>query len=367
MKGEPYIGILCVFLIALPAGSAVSQARDGQTRLSPQARLQYGVSLYGRGFWPEAAAELRQAYSEAGDPVIKADALYWIAITELASANYDNSIRAMDELERLSPANIKYAELPYHRGRVYYYTGRFDEAISIFRKYIDSIAVDVPGESARKPAALYWMGECLYSLGQLDKAQDVFSLIVEQHPRSVKYEASSYRVALISQKKIEAELLSILKWTHEEALKTVEEYQRRERTYDQAIIAYQKRIAGMLRDSHLAELEASNADYRRRLSEAEAQIAALEKRLEEAGMARSAARYTNTSPSSPADPGPYRENAGSYVGNTARNTAASPSAPPPPPAPPAPRPAPSQAEHIENIRQSSVDLIDQLTRALNNR
>jgi TolA-binding protein len=377
MKAKPCIGILCVFLVVLSAGNAVSQTRDGQTKLSPQARLQYGVSLYGRGFWPEAVEELRQSYSETNDPTIKADALYWIAMTELAAGNYENSIKAMDELERVSPANTKYAEAPYHRGRVYYYLGRYDEAISLFRTYIDSIAVDVPGESARKPAALYWMGECLYSLGQLNKAQDVFSLVVEQYPQSVKYEASSYRLALINQKKVEVELLSILKWTHEESLKTVEEYQRRERTYDQAIIAYQKKIAEMLRDSHLAELEASNAEYRRRLIEAQARIAALEQRLEEASLARSATRYTNTTPSSPPNSAPYRENTGSYVGNTARNTgsppapAPAPAAPPPPPVSagiaPVPRPPASQEERIENIRQSSVDLVDQLTQALNSR
>jgi tetratricopeptide (TPR) repeat protein len=358
-------------LIFLAAGIAVSQTSNGQTWLSPQARLQYGVSLYGRGFWPEAVAELRQSYSETNDPAIKADALYWIAMTELTAGNYENSIRAMDELERVSPANTKYAEVPYHRGRVYYYLGRYDEAISLFRIYIDSIAVDVPGESARKPAALYWMGECLYSLGQLNQAQDVFSLVVEQYPQSVKYEASSYRLALINQKKVEVELLSILKWTHEESLKTVEEYQRRERTYDQAIIAYQKKIAEMLRDSHLAELEASNAEYRRRLIEAQARITALEQRLEEASLARSATRYTNTTPSSPPNSGPYRENTGSYVDNTARNTGSPPAAAAPPPVsagiPPAPRPAASQEERIENIRRSSIDLIDQLTQALNNR
>jgi tetratricopeptide (TPR) repeat protein len=375
MKGMPCIGILCVFLIVLPAGNVVSQTRSSQTKLSPPARLQYGVSLYGRGFWPEAVMELKQCYSETNDPALKADALYWIAMTELAAGNYENSIKAMDELDRVSLVNTKYAEIPYHRGRVYYYLGRYDEAISLFRKYIDSIAVDVPGESARKPAALYWMGECLYSLGQLDKAQDVFSLVVEQYPQSVKYEASSYRLALINQKKIEVELLSLLKWTHEESLKTVDEYQRRERTYDQAIIAYQKKIAEMLRDSHLAELEASNADYRRRLIEAQARIATLEQRLEETSL-RAASWYTNITPSSPPDPGTYRENTGSYVDNTARDTVVSPgaAAPPPPPPPPvsagipaAPHPPASQEERIENIRRSSTDLINQLTEALNNR
>jgi hypothetical protein len=193
---------------------------------------------------------------------------------------------------------------------------------------------------------------------------------VEQYPQSVKYEASSYRLALINQKKVEVELLSILKWTHEESLKTVEEYQRRERTYDQAIIAYQKKIAEMLRDSHLAELEASNAEYRRRLIEAQARITALEQRLEEAGSARSATRYTNTAPSSPPASGPYRENTGSYVDNTARNAETPPAAAPPPVSagiPAAPRPPASQEERIENIRQSSVDLIDRLTQALDSR
>ena len=151
----------------------------------------------------------------------------------------------------------------------------------------------------------------------------------------------------------------------------MEEYQRRERTYDQAIIAYQKKIAEMLRDSHLAELEASNADYRRRLIEAQARIATLEQRIEEMA-ARAASRYTNTTPSSPPDSGPYRENTGSYADNTARSSGTSPgtTAPPPPASagiPTTPRPAASREERIENIRQSSIDLINQLTQALNNR
>jgi TolA-binding protein len=287
-------------------------------------------------------------------------------MTELAAGNYENSIRAMDELKRISPDNAKYADLTYHRGRACYYLGRYDEAITLFRAYTDNITVDGPGESARKPAAFYWMGECLYSLGQLDKAQDVFSLIVEQYPQSVKYEAASYRLALINQKKIEVELLSLLKWTHEESLRTVEEYQRRERAYDQAIVAYQKKIAEMLQDSYLAELESSNTGYRRRLAEAEAQIIAMERRLEEMNVSRSSSMYTNTTPTSPLSSGSdsYRENTGSYVDNTARNTASSAGASAPPSGS---RPASSQAERVDSIKQSSIDLINQLTQTLNDR
>ncbi|MDR1909257.1 MAG: tetratricopeptide repeat protein, partial [Spirochaetaceae bacterium] len=141
--------------------SAQNQARLEVPQAALSTRLQSGVGLYGRGMWPEALAELRRAYLEGTNPSQKAEALYWIAMTELGAAHYEESVRAMDELQRLAPGNTRYAEVPYHRGRVYYYLGRFDEAIVLFRSFIDSIAVDVPGENARKPAALYWMGECL--------------------------------------------------------------------------------------------------------------------------------------------------------------------------------------------------------------
>ncbi|MDR1908449.1 MAG: tetratricopeptide repeat protein, partial [Spirochaetaceae bacterium] len=260
--------------------------------------------------------------------------------------------------------------------------GRFDEAIVLFRSFIDSIAVDVPGENARKPAALYWMGECLYSLGQLDRAQDIFSLIVEQYPQSVKYEASSYRLALINQKKIEVELLAILKWSHEESLKTVEEYQRRERSYDQAIIAYQRRIADLLRDDGTSRLEEVNAEYRRRLAEAEEQIALLERLLDETrslpAPAEPPAEESTGLPPEVRPPTPAPLYSPMYPGGVSLDAgpaaavppaAISPAAPPeaatqaaqapaaPPAPPPAPRQSPDQTERLRSIRASAVDLI----------
>jgi TolA-binding protein len=239
-------------------------------------RLERGVDLYGAGRWSESIQELRRVQSETANIGQRAEALYWIILAEMGAGEYRTALRDMDELERLVPGNPRYSDVPYYRGRANYYLGNHDEALVIFSDYADHINADIPGEGARKPAALYWIGECLYSMGQMEDADDIFLLVMEQYPQSAKYEAASYRRALINQKKIEAELLAILKWSHEESLKTVEEYQRRERSYDQAIIAYQKRIADMLREGRLAELEASNAEYRRLLTEAENRIAVLE-------------------------------------------------------------------------------------------
>jgi TolA-binding protein len=272
-KSSPFLflSVILGFFITCPA---VSQAR------APGAGFQEGINLYGAGRWREAVVELRRFQGETRDISQQAEALYWIALAELAAGEYEASVRDMDELERTDPSGPRAGEIPYHRGRSYYYLGRYDEAMILLKAYSDSLLQDDAG--TRKSAALYWIGECLYAMGQLERAQEIFLLLTEQYPQSVKFEASSYRIALINQKKIESELLSLLKWSHEESLRTIEEYQRRERSYDQALIAYQKRIADMLKDTQIGELENANAEYRRQLSAAEERIAFLEASLKAA-------------------------------------------------------------------------------------
>ncbi|GHV90300.1 hypothetical protein AGMMS50268_08030 [Spirochaetia bacterium] len=245
----PFVYILLLFFTAnyAPAQAAAGPA-PGFTR------LQNGLTLFQGGLWREAITELRRAQTEAVDRELKAEALYWIALAEISSGDYAASVKDMEELEILAPRSRRLGEIPYHKGRALYYLGRYDEAILLLKYYADGIggsSAPPPGSdaAARKSAAIYWLGECLYAMGQLDYAREYFTIITEEYPQSAKFEASSYRLGLIEQKKIEEELLILLKWSHEESLKALEEYQRRERSYDQALIAYQKRIAELLRDT----------------------------------------------------------------------------------------------------------------------
>jgi TolA-binding protein len=247
-------------------------------------RLRRGLEFYQQSRWREAVAELRRSQEEALDPELKAEALYWIALSEISARDYAGAVQDLDALERIAPGSARLREAPYHKGRALYYLGRYDEALLLLKLYADGIGGDSPlpagsEAAARKSAALYWMGECLYAMGQLDYAREIFSAVTQDYPRSAKFEASSYRLALIHQKKIEEELLQLLKWSHEESLKAIEEYQRRERSYDQALIAYQKRIAELLKDTRLEDLDSSNAQYRRQLMEAEERIRQLETEL----------------------------------------------------------------------------------------
>jgi tetratricopeptide (TPR) repeat protein len=234
--------LISILLLLFLADYAQAQSAPGFTR------LQNGLALFQEGRWQESVAELRRARAEAIDRELKAEALYWIALAEMSAGDYAASLNDMDEIERMSPTSGRLQELPYHKGRALYYLGRYDEAILLLKYYADGIGMlGTPpmgsNAAARKSAALYWIGESLYAMGQLDLAQEFFTMVTEEYPQSAKFEASSYRLGLINQKRIEEELLNLLKRSHEESLKTIEEYQRRERSYDQALIAYQKRIA----------------------------------------------------------------------------------------------------------------------------
>ena len=231
------IMLVAVFLLAL------------RVTAEENTSLRRGIDLYGAGKWRDAIITLRQVSAEANrDEAL--DALYWIALAELGSGEYEAALKDLDELLKSVPAHPRALEAPYQKGRVLYHLGRFDDAIVVLKTYTDTVSDD-----SRRSAATYWIGESLYSLGRFDDARSIFALIIEKYPGSPKFESSTYRIALIDQKARESELLKLLKWSHEESLKTVEEYQRRERSYEQAIVAYQKRIAEMLKDTRLFDLE----------------------------------------------------------------------------------------------------------------
>ena len=252
-------------------------------------RLKAGVELYGQGKWHEAVSELRRVQAEAPTRELRAEALFWISLSELSAGEFDEALRDMTAVEETDPLNYRVKELPYHRGRIFYYQGRYDEAIVLFSKYADTLKPGPRGllsasDNLKKAAALYWTGECLFSLGQLDLAADIFTRITKDYSMSPKYEASVYRLALINQKRVETELLVLLKWSHEEAIRNMEDFRRNEVSYDQALGVYQKRIANLL--------ERPEENYKEQLESAQARIRFLETRLSEVSSGAAAAPGT---------------------------------------------------------------------------
>ena len=116
----------------------------------------------------------------------------------------------------------------------------FAGAIEALNSFIDSHP-----ESPFVANALYWSGESLYSLGRLDAARRVFQSVVSEYPRSFRVEAARYRIALIDLDERETELLELLRWSHEEYLQALDEFERREQAYQEAISSYQQQLSAV--------------------------------------------------------------------------------------------------------------------------
>jgi TolA-binding protein len=233
---KPLIFGVMLFIAGISAAQETSQAVYLR-------RFQNGTQLYNSSHWFESAAEFRRAQEISTNISDWSQALYWVILSELAYSDYGSAIRDMDELERTAPVSDFTRDMMYHRGRVYYNQGYFDDALLYFRRYINSVQNTYPENADRIAAAYFWTGECLYSMMQYDDALRFYTWVIDKYPESPKTEISAYRVDLIKQKKIEAELLALLQWSHEESLKTNEDYQRRIRSYEQALNSYQRRIA----------------------------------------------------------------------------------------------------------------------------
>ena len=217
-------------------------------------RYQNGSQLYSLQRWSEAAVEFRRAEETAANINDRAAALYWVILSQLANTDYGSALLDMNELQRSAPFSTFARDMNYHRARIYFNQGYFEDALSYFNNYL-RLTDNTDREIAdRRAAAYFWMGECLFAMGQLDEAEKFYAWIVGRYPESPKIEAATYRIDLIKQKKIEAELLALLQWSHEESLRTSEDFQRTIRTYEHTLNVYQRRIAELTNNMNELQL-----------------------------------------------------------------------------------------------------------------
>jgi tetratricopeptide (TPR) repeat protein len=240
MKQKRSVFLPFVLLLLISAGFAGAQ-ESAQAQFAR--RYQNGTQLYRMSRFQEAAIEFRRAQETARNANEKSAALYWVILSQMAYSDFGSAIRDMEELQRVAPNSPYARDMLYHRGRVYFNQGFFEEALFFFNRYNQSTTDTDKQAADRRAASFFWMGECLFALGQHEEAEKFYAWVIAKYKTSPKVEAASYRIDLIKQKKIEAELLALLQWSHEEALRTSEDYQKTIRTYEYTLNMYQKRLS----------------------------------------------------------------------------------------------------------------------------
>ena len=235
-------GFVCLILILFLLVTQITFAESQRYQTS----FQNGVNFFRQSRMLDAAAEFRSAQEMASNNYYFTQALYWVILAQLALGDYSSALNDMDVLEARAP-NSEYArEMKFHRGRAYYNLGFFEDALIFFQNYVNSMPEN-PETADRIAAAYFWMGECLFAMKHYDEAEKFYSWVVTRFPRSPRVEVSTYRIDLIKHRRVEQELLSLLHWSHEEHLRTSEEYQRRLRIYEHTLNVYQMRIAELTR------------------------------------------------------------------------------------------------------------------------
>jgi TolA-binding protein len=248
MKQKRSMFLLFVLMFMVCAYFSSAQENSQYSR-----RYQNGTQLYKLSRFQEAAIEFRRAQENAANTADRSAALYWVILSQLAYSDFGSAMHDMEELERTAPNSPYTKDMFYHRARVYYNQGYYEEALLLLNRYNKSTQDTDRQSSERRAASFFWMGECLYAMGQHEEAEKFYSWVVARYTESPKVEAASYRIDLIKQKKIETELLALLQWSHEEALRTSEDYQKTIRTYEYTLNMYQRRIAELSNEEDIIQ------------------------------------------------------------------------------------------------------------------
>lgn len=186
-------------------------------------QLKMGLKQLQEGENEDAARIFLDVLSQLESETIHPEALYWLVKADILLDSYAEAAAAADRFLIDFPGHKYQNEMQYQRARLLYLEGEPEKAVTALGTFISKNP-----QSPFAASALYWIGESLTSLGRLEEADVVFSELLEKYPASVKREAARFRRSELSQLYRERELLNLLKWSHEEYLRDIQEFYRRE-------------------------------------------------------------------------------------------------------------------------------------------
>jgi tetratricopeptide (TPR) repeat protein len=232
--------------------------------------MQKGIDYFAAGRLSDALHVFRTIIADPKQSDLYGDAYFWLSKTHIALNNFEEAEKNLEYFLLNYEKNKNYPEALYQKGRLLYLQKEYEKAIQVFYSFNRQFP-----KNPYIGNGYFWIGESLYALGHLDKAHNIFKMVIQEYPLSYKIDAAKYRASLIELKYREKELMRFLKWSHEEALKTLEEFQIREKTYEQAIAAYQKKLAEYAEAGTERKIEELTLDLR----EEEAEVIKLREQI----------------------------------------------------------------------------------------
>jgi len=233
---------------------------DAQTQ---DDRIRDGIAAFGNSDFESAVMNFRDLLLGEPTPEEEGTAYFWLAKSAMAMGRLGEAERNLEYYLRTFPDHEYAVEAHYQRGRILYLQEDYEGALQGFTGFIRDY-----DDSPFVANATYWSGEALFNLGRLDEAKRIFETVLRDFPTSYRVEAARYRIALIELHQREQELLTLLQWSHEEYLQALDEFDRRERAYQEAIASYQQRLQN-----------AAGEDFREEITRLTTQVRTLQELL----------------------------------------------------------------------------------------
>jgi TolA-binding protein len=253
--------IVLLAIVMSVSGWAVAQSETSTV----DKVLDQGKDYYARG---EYLAALNSFQQLVADPASRqrAEPYLWLAKGYLALLDTANASINLDYYIQNFPRDAGQTEASYLKGRIFFLQLNYEKALVTFAQFLE---ISPTGELVAN--ALFWMGESAWSLGRYTEASTFYDRVVQGYPTSYKLEASRYRLAILDLKQREEELMKLLQWSHTESVNSAEEFQRREKAYQQSLVTYQKKLM----DLQTTESGAKYASLEEQIKQRDAQISAL--------------------------------------------------------------------------------------------
>ncbi len=235
MKRDIPTFALCLLLALCPIFILAAQDADPGLR-----EIRQGIDFYKISNFSAALGKFTSVLKNPAFKSAHGDAFFWSAKSAAALGRYDEAAKNIEHFLKNFPRNPYFPEGLYEKGRLLHLQGEHEAAIVVLQDFLAAYP-----DSEYAANAYYWMGESLFALGEFKSAERMFSTVTTRYPTSFRAEAARFRAELIGLKYREEELLKLLKWSHEEHLKALEESGKNETAYAEALKAYQQKLSAL--------------------------------------------------------------------------------------------------------------------------
>jgi TolA-binding protein len=208
----------------------------------------FGLDLFKEGRYEQSSRLFQTVLDDTDSISIHGDAEFWLSRCFLETNDLVRSSQILENFLIQYPTHKYNEDARYFKGRILFLQEEYDKIIHYYSSFLTSFP-DSPFASS----SLFWVGEALYFMGRFDEAGEIYNNLLENYPRSVKTEASRYRLSLIEYRYREEELLKLLQWSHEEFMKSTGDYEQKEKEFNQALAVYQEKLIELTRTREIYE------------------------------------------------------------------------------------------------------------------